>query len=127
MIKAMASHCGDDTCPSCVVAGDYIFLAHHAGGHQSDEITTQMEASFNSMQQTLSSVGACLDDLVQINLYLRDISDFPAAREVFSKYFTERFPARMTSTTQFVSPKCLCMLDGVAYKPQRINTDATTD
>lgn len=32
MIKPMSAHYGDDTCSSCVVAGDYIFLAHHGGG-----------------------------------------------------------------------------------------------
>lgn len=31
MIIKMPTHCGDDTCSSCVVAGDYIFLAHHGG------------------------------------------------------------------------------------------------
>ena len=32
MVKKMPTHCGDDTCSSCVIAGDYIFLAHHGGG-----------------------------------------------------------------------------------------------
>lgn len=26
MIRRMPTHCGDETCSSCVVAGDYIFL-----------------------------------------------------------------------------------------------------
>ena len=29
MIKRMPTNCGDKTCPSCVIAGDFIFLAHH--------------------------------------------------------------------------------------------------
>ena len=32
MIVKMPTHCGVDTCSSCVVVGDYIFLAHHGGG-----------------------------------------------------------------------------------------------
>jgi 2-iminobutanoate/2-iminopropanoate deaminase len=117
MIKRMPTHCGDETCPSCVVAGDFIFLAHHTGGHKSGDVVYQMEASFNSLRKTLQSVGASLDDIVQINLYLRSIEDFRAARDVFYKYFQQDgFPARMTTTTAFVSPGCLCMLDAVAYK-----------
>ncbi|MEW9699879.1 RidA family protein [Paenibacillus sp. SI8] len=113
----MPSNYGDDTSASCVVAGDFIFLAHHAGGHESSDIVYQMEASFLSMQETLASVGASLEDLVQINLYLKHIEDFAAAKDVFPAYFKQGgFPARMTTTTQFVSPSCLCMLDGVAYK-----------
>ena len=29
MLKRMPTHYGDETCASCAVAGDYIFLAHH--------------------------------------------------------------------------------------------------
>jgi 2-iminobutanoate/2-iminopropanoate deaminase len=116
MIKRMPTHCGDETCPSCVVAGDFIFLAHHAGGFHSDDIVVQMEASFDKMKRTLESVGASLDDMVQINLFLRDIGDFRPARDVFYKYFKNDFPARMGSTTDFVDSACLCMLDGIAYK-----------
>jgi len=38
MIKRMPTHCGDETCPSCVIAGDYIYLAHHAGGFEKNDI-----------------------------------------------------------------------------------------
>ena len=116
MVKRMPTHCGDETCASCVVAGDYIFLAHHAGGHDRNDITYQMEKCFESMARTLQSAGAALDDLVQINLYLKDMGDFEAARDVFYKYFKNGFPARMSTTTGFIDPGCLCMLDGVAYR-----------
>ena len=116
MIKRMPTHCGDETCPSCVVAGDFVFLAHHAGGFHSDDVVVQMKAAFDRMKNTLESVGASLDDMVQINLYLRDIGDFRAARDVFFTYFRNGFPARMTSTTDFLDSSCLCMLDGVAYR-----------
>lgn len=118
MIKRMPTHYGDDTCSSYVIAGDYIFLAHHAGGFDKDDIVHQMESSFNSLKSTLESAGATLDDMVQINLYLKNIEDFRKARDVFYKYFKDGFPARMTTTTDFVNPSCLCMLDGIAYKKQ---------
>ena len=55
MVKRMSAHCGDETCASCVVAGDYIFLAHHAGGHDRNDISYQMEKCFESMARTLES------------------------------------------------------------------------
>lgn len=119
MIRRMPTHCGDETCPACVVAGDFIFLAHHAGGMEKDDVAHQMRAVFERMKTTLNSVGATLDDLVQINLYLRNISDFDAATEVFREFFSPGcFPARMTQTTDFIDAECLCQADGVAYKPQ---------
>jgi 2-iminobutanoate/2-iminopropanoate deaminase len=116
MIKRMPTHCGDETCPSCVMVGDFIFLAHHAGGFESNDVVHQMEVCFERMSKTLESVGASLDDMVQINLYLRNIDDFRPARDVFFNYFESGYPARMASTTEFVDSACLCMLDGIAYK-----------
>ena len=116
MVTRMPTNCGDETCPSCVIAGDFIFLAQHAGGFWSNDIVHQMESSFQKLQKTLKSVEASLDDMVQINLYLKNIEDFKPARNVFYKYFINGFPARMSLTTDFVNPECLCMLDGIAYK-----------
>ncbi|MCL2059174.1 MAG: RidA family protein [Oscillospiraceae bacterium] len=118
MLKKMPTHCGDETCASCVVAGDFIFLAHHAGGFEKQDIKHQMRAAFESVKRTLASVGAAPGDMAQIHLYLKDLGDFDGAREVFYEYFGEgQFPARMTSQTNFLDDACLCMIDGVAYKP----------
>jgi len=118
MLKKMPSHCEDDTCASCVVAGDFIYLAHHAGGFDKQDIGRQMRATFERAKNTLASVGATLNDMVQINLYLKNLDDFDGAREVFYEYFDKGcFPARMTSQTEFLDSDCLCMIDGVAYKP----------
>lgn len=122
MIQRMPTHCGDETCPSCVVAGDYIFLAHHAGGHDKYDVAHQTRATFESMKRTLASVSATLDDMMQIQLFLktqRDYeADFDIAREVFFDYFSDGFPARMTSTTEFLDDGILVMMMGIAYKPQ---------
>lgn len=118
MIKRMPSHCGDETCPSCVVAGDYIFLAHHGGGLDVKEIKHQIRAIFERMKQTLEPVGATLDDMVQIQLFLNDTADFDDARSVFFEYFKDGFPTRMTSTTNFLDDDTLCQMTGIAYKPQ---------
>lgn len=116
-IKRMPTHCGDKTCPSCVIAGDYIYLAHHAGGFEKRDIKYQMRAVFEKVKNTLAATDATLDDMVQIHLYLYSLSDFDGAIEVFNEYFDEGcFPARMTSTSEFLDKECLCMIDGVAYK-----------
>lgn len=116
-IKRLPTHCGDKTCPSCVIAGDYIYLAHHAGGFEKRDIRYQMRAVFEKAKNTLAAAGATLNDMVQIHLYLYDLSDFDGAIEVFHEYFEEDcFPVRMTSTSEFLDKECLCMIDGVAYK-----------
>ena len=120
MITRMPTHCNDATCPSCVIAGDFIFLSHHTGGHGQRDIEHQMRKSFDNLAKTLEAAGASLKDMVQINLYLRTLDDFSRARDIFGEYFGENGgPARMTTTTDFINANCLCMLDGVAYKPAK--------
>ena len=116
-MKKMPTHCGDETCASCVVAGDFIFLAHHAGGFDVIEITHQVRATFEGMKKTLASVGATLDDIAEIKLYLKSRDDFPKARDVFKEYFKNGPPARMTIITEFLDDNCLCQMDGIVYKP----------
>lgn len=60
MINRMLSHCGDETCTSCMFAGDYIFLAHHGGRLDQKEIKHQARASFVSVKRTLAAVDATL-------------------------------------------------------------------
>lgn len=119
MLKKMPTHCGDETCASCVVAGDYIFLAHHAGHNNSNahDIANQVRNTFESIKRTLSTVNATLDDIVEIKFYLKSKSDFSKGRDVFTEYFKNGAPARMTIFTEFLDDNCLCMLDGIAYKP----------
>lgn len=119
MITRTKTQCQDDTCPSCVVAGGFIFLAHHSGGHEKEDIEYQVRASLSALRKTLHLVNAELNDMVKLNLYLRDRADFSKARDIFYEYFTEQnFPVRMTIFTDFVDEKCLCMIDGMAFKPE---------
>lgn len=123
MIKRMPTHCGDKTCPSCVVAGNYIFLAHHAGGFEKNDISHQTRVAFEAIKNTLATVGATLDDMVQLNYYIKNTEDFRAGRDVFTEYFPNGAPARMTVVTQFLDDNCLCQIDGIAYKRNEENND----
>lgn len=111
------THCQDVTCASCVQAGDFIYLSHHGGGFDKEDVAYQIRKTFKNMKNTLSQAGASLKDIVQINLYLRNIKDLRAACDVFPEIFGEEVPARMTTTTDFYDDICLCMMDAVIYKP----------
>ena len=119
MLKKMPTHCGDETCASCVVAGDYIFLAHHAGHNSTngEDIVNQVRRTFEGIKHTLSTVNATLDDIVEVKFYLKSKDDFDKGRGVFEEYFKNGSPARMTIFTEFLDENCLCMIDGIAYKP----------
>ncbi|WP_229753454.1 RidA family protein [Paenibacillus segetis] len=102
---------------SAVIAGDYVFLGLHRGFGET--FTQQMHDTFGHLQKTLLQCNASLDQVVKVNVYLKDIKDLPEMEKVFCDYFeTDKFPARMTSTTEFFDADCLMMIDGVAYNPK---------
>ena len=117
MITRMPTHYGDDTCSSCVIAGDFIFLAHHGGGHDKRDIAHQVRATFESMKKTLQKTGATLDDVIQLNFYIKSAADFSEGVDAFREYFKNGAPARTTVVTEFLAENCLCQMDAVAYKP----------
>lgn len=119
MINRYPTHCNDETCASCVQAGDFIFLSHHAGGFDKNDVAYQVRKTFEFMKKTLNKAGASLKDIVQINLYLKDIKDLRRACDVFHEFFGCEVPARMTSTTDFFDDRCFCMMDAVVYKRKR--------
>lgn len=106
----------DHSYSSAALAGNFIFLSHQGGRQDSDDITVQLTACLENLQVVLQEAGAGLADVVQLNLMLKDIADFAKAREVLAMYFRNNPPVRSAFTTQFVSPKCLCQVDAVAYK-----------
>ena len=116
MIRKIPTHRGDDTYSTCVVAGDFIFLAHHGGGQDVNDIAHQVKETFENIKHTLSTVNATLDDMVQMNFYIRNTEDFSRGVEIFREYFNNGAPARTTVVTEFLGESCLCQIDGIAYK-----------
>ena len=117
MLHRIGNHYGDKTCSSCVVAGDFIFLAHHGGGQDVNDLAHQTRASLEQLSQTLASVGATMDDVVQITYYIKSTQDFRRGADVFREFFPNGAPARMTVVTEFIDPDRLCQMDGIAYRP----------
>jgi 2-iminobutanoate/2-iminopropanoate deaminase len=100
---------------AAVQAGDYVFLGLHRGF--GDTFAAQMEGTLKGIKSTLAQLDIPLDHLVKVQVWLKNINDLPEMEKIFHAYFEkDTFPARMTSTTEFIDADCLVMLEGVAYK-----------
>lgn len=100
---------------SAVAAGDYVFLGLHRGF--GDDFTAQIHDTLQGIQDTLTKCECSLEQLVKVNVYLKHIQDLPEMEKVFTEYFEpDQFPARMTTTTEFIDGDCLLMIDGIAYR-----------
>jgi len=59
-------------------------------------IKEQTERVLENVKATLEAANMTLDDVVMAFVYLSDMADFPQFNEVYSRYFKERPPARVT-------------------------------
>lgn len=125
--------------PHVKIAGDYIFVSgtscrrtdNSFAGVQVDEmgvtnldIREQTRAVIENIRDILGSVGAGLDDLVEITAFLTNMNDFAGYNEVYAEYFDHDGPTRTTvAVHQLPHPHLLVEMKAIALKP---NTDTRT-
>ncbi|WP_041521796.1 RidA family protein [Gilvimarinus agarilyticus] len=49
---------------------------------------------FKNLAAVCEAAGGSLQDIVKLNIYLTDLSNFPIVNEVMASYFDEPYPAR---------------------------------
>jgi|SRR5579872_720763 len=84
-----------------VVSGDLVYtagqVANDASGKiVSDEIEAQCRKVLDNVQTCLRAAGCELSDVIKVNGFLTDLSNFPVYNAVYSEYFSEPYPARTT-------------------------------
>jgi 2-iminobutanoate/2-iminopropanoate deaminase len=85
-----------------VTEGDFIFVAGQGctnpqtGKLDLGDARSETKRTFENIRAILQAAGSSLDDVVNCNVYLRDINDFAAMNEVYETFFAAPFPARTT-------------------------------
>jgi len=82
------------------------------------DIRKQTRAVVENIRDILDSVGARLEDVVEISTYLVNMNDFGGYNEVYGEYFGYDGPARTTvAVHQLPHPHLLIEIRALAYKP----------
>ncbi len=116
-------------------AGDFIFVSgtssrradNSFAGAEADAMGTvkldigeQTRAVLDNMRDALRSVGADLEDLVDVTCFLANINDFGGFNAAYNGVFDFGGPARTTvAAHQLPHPHILVEIKGTAYKPER--------
>ncbi len=58
------------------------------------DIAKQIRRVFDNLSAVCQAAGGQLSDIVKLNVFLTDLSNFPVVNEIMAEYFTEPFPAR---------------------------------
>jgi 2-aminomuconate deaminase len=114
-------------------AGDFLFVSGTSARRADDtiagaevdamgtahlDIRDQTRAVLENIRDILQSVGAKLDDVVEITTYLVSMNDFARYNEVYGEFFDYDGPARTTvAVHQLPHPHLLIEIRATAYKP----------
>lgn len=58
------------------------------------DFTAQAHQVFKNLSAVCEASGGTLQNIVKLNLFLTDLSNFPIVNEVMAEYFDEPYPAR---------------------------------
>lgn len=58
------------------------------------DIKQQIHRVFQNLQAVANASGGDLSDVVKLNIFLTDLSNFPQVNEVMAEYFQQPYPAR---------------------------------
>lgn len=59
-----------------------------------DDIKEQTTQVFKNLQAVCEAAGGSLKDIVKLNIFMTDLSNFTAVNEVMMAFFQEPYPAR---------------------------------
>lgn len=69
--------------------------------------------TLENIKTILEAADSSLDDVVKVNVYLRNLSDFAEFNEVYGEYFKENQPVRTTTGADLLG-KILIEIDCIA-------------
>jgi reactive intermediate/imine deaminase len=60
----------------------------------SDGIEAEITRVFDNLKAVATASGGSLADVVKLNIFLTDLSNFPTVNEIMAQYFQQPYPAR---------------------------------
>lgn len=102
-----------------VKAGSFIYVSgtlatDDAGRIVPGDVKAQTKQVLENISKILRAGGSSLENAASVNVYLRNIADFPAMNEVYQTYWPKDPPARTTISGKLVLPDALVEISTVA-------------
>ncbi|MDC0388681.1 RidA family protein [Candidatus Thioglobus sp.] len=103
----------------CVTGGSTIYLSGQIPlipetmEMVSDDIGAQIDQVFKNLVAVCKESGGSLNDIVKLNIFLTDLSNFPKVNEIMAQYFDEPYPARAAVGIKELPKGSQVEMDGV--------------
>lgn len=83
----------------------------------SEDFAQQTHQVFKNISAVCKEAGGTIQDLVKVNIYLTDLSNFTTVNEVMSQYFKAPYPARAAIGVRALPKNVQVEIDGIMELP----------
>lgn len=84
----------------------------------SDDFAAQTRQVFDNVKAVCEAAGGTMNDLVKLNIYLRDLSHFAMVNQIMSDYFSQPYPARAAIGISALPKDAQIEIDGIMELPE---------
>lgn len=105
------------------VAADQIFVSGTLGTEEDSfrlvegGMAAQTTQTLRNIQRILEVADASLEDVVKVNVFITDMSQFAEMNRAYLEFFPSEPPARITVGCRELALGALVEIDCVAYRP----------
>jgi reactive intermediate/imine deaminase len=108
------------TYSQAVRVGDTVYMSGQIGldpvsMQMVDGIDAQIVRVFENLKAVAEAAGGSLADVVKLNVFLTDLSNFAKVNETMARYFNEPFPARAAVGVKELPRGALVEADAVMF------------
>lgn len=108
-----------------VRVGELLFISGQLGidptnGELAEEIEKQTKQAFENLKTILEAGGSSLEEVVKVNVFLRNMDNFSVMNEIYASYFTEQFPARCCVEVSKLPKEAEVEIDVIALRKRSI-------
>lgn len=79
----------------------------------SEDFEAQVVQVFDNMKAVCEAAGGSLSDVVKLNIFMTDLSNFATVNEVMANYFSQPYPARAALGVRALPKGSQVEMDGV--------------
>jgi reactive intermediate/imine deaminase len=83
----------------------------------SEDFAEQTHQVFKNLSAVCDAAGGELQDMVKVNIFLTDLSNFATVNEIMSQYFSQPYPARAAIGVRELPKGVQIEIDGVMELP----------
>ena len=103
-----------------VMAGGFLYISGQlpidpgTGAFAGDDITSQTRQSLENLKAVTVAAGMTLENVLKVNVYMKDMEDFAAMNAVYAEYFASDCPARAAVEVARLPKDALVEIEAVA-------------